>query len=176
MPSGEEAGSALSDSQMAILTAVCDTVVPSLPRDRDPDGLWGRKASDIGVDLGAAQLISEIPDPELQGGLLMLIDALGGQGITRAPSQESREQILRNTALSDPRAAQGIGALIGMTLFLYYGAPDPETGQNPNWKTFGYPGPVSAPPPVEKPLRIHEPQGAEEALEADVCIVGSGSG
>jgi len=176
MGSGEEAGSVLSDSQQAILTAVCDTVVPSLPRDRDPEGLWGRKASDIGVDLGAAQLITEIPDPELQGGLLQLIDALGGQGITRAPSQESREQILRNTALSDPRAAAGVAALINMTLFLHYGAPDPQTGQNPNWKSFSYPGPSSAPPQVEKPLRIHEPQGSEETLEADVCIVGSGSG
>jgi choline dehydrogenase-like flavoprotein len=172
---GEEAG-VFTDAQRAILTAVCDTVVPSLPRDRDPDGLWARKASDIGVDAGAEQLISEIPDPELRGGLLQLIDALGGQGITRAPSQESREQILRNTALSDPRAAAGVAALIGMTLFLHYGAPDPETGQNPNWKTFHYPGPASAPPQVEKPLRIHEPQGPEETLEADVCIVGSGSG
>jgi choline dehydrogenase-like flavoprotein len=176
MGSGEEAAPVLSESQQAILKAVCDTVVPSLPRDRDPEGLWGRKASDIGVDLGAAQLISEIPDPELRGGLLMLIDALGGQGITRAPSQESREQILRNTALSDPRAAAGVAALIGMTLFLHYGAPDPQTGQNPNWKTFRYPGPLSPPPQVEKPLRIHEPQGAEETIESDVCIVGSGSG
>ncbi len=176
MGSGEEAGTVLSDAQQAILTAVCDTVVPSLPRDRDPEGLWGRKASDIGVDAGAAQLISEIPDPELRGGLLMLLEALGGQGITRAPSQESREQILRNTALADPRAAAGVAALIGMTLFLHYGAPDPQTGQNPNWKAFRYPGPSSPPPQVEKPLRIHEPQGAEEAIEADVCIVGSGSG
>jgi choline dehydrogenase-like flavoprotein len=166
----------LSDSQRAILTAVCDTVVPSLPRDRDPDGLWGRKASDLGVDAGAAQLISEIPEPGLRAGLLQLIDAIGGQGITRAPSQESREQILRNTALSDPRAAAGVAALIGMTLFLHYGAPDPETGQNPNWKAFGYPGPVSAPPHVEKPLLIHEPEGSEETLEADLCVVGSGSG
>jgi choline dehydrogenase-like flavoprotein len=176
MGSGEESGSVLSESRQAILTAVCDTVVPPLPRDRDPDGLWGRKASDIGVDVAAAQLISEIPDPELQGGLLMLIDALGGQGITRAPSQASKEQILRNTALSDPRAAAGIAALINMTLFLHYGAPDPQTGQNPNWKALRYPGPASAPPQVEKPLRIYEPTGSAETLEADVCIVGSGSG
>jgi choline dehydrogenase-like flavoprotein len=176
MGSGEEAGTVLSDSQQAVLTAVCDTVVPSLARKRDPDGLWGRKASDIGVDAGAALLISEIPDPELRGGLLQLIDALGGQGITRAPSQESREQILRNTALSDPRAAAGVAALIGMTLFLNYGAPDPQTGKNVNWEAFGYPGPISAPPQVEKPLRIHEPGGSEETLEADICIVGSGSG
>ena len=176
MGSGEEAGIVLSDSQQAVLTAVCDTVVPSLARNRDPNGLWGRKASDLGVDAGAALLISEIPDPELRGGLLQLIDALGGQGITRAPSQESREQILRNTALSDPRAAAGVAALIGMTLFLHYGAPDSQTGKNPNWETFGYPGPISAPPEVEKPLKIEEPQGSEETIEADVCIVGSGSG
>jgi choline dehydrogenase-like flavoprotein len=176
MGSGEEAGIVLNDSQRAVLTAVCDTVVPSLPRERDPDGHWGRKASDLAVDQGAAMLISEIPDPELRGGLLLLIDALGGQGITRAPSQESREQILRNTALSDPRAAAGVGALIGMTLFLHYGAPDPQTGRNANWETFGYPGPISPPPQLEKPLKIHEPQGPEETLEADVCIVGSGSG
>ncbi|HSD23141.1 MAG TPA: GMC family oxidoreductase [Solirubrobacterales bacterium] len=176
MGSGEEAGLVLSDSQRAVLTAVCDTVVPSLPRERDAHGLWGRKASDLGADSGAAQLISEIPDPELRGGLLQLIDALGGQGITRAPSQESREQILRNTALSDPRAAAGVAALIGMTLFLSYGAPDPQTGKNPNWEAFGYPGPISAPPQIEKPLKIHQPEGSEETIEADVCIVGSGSG
>ena len=176
MGSGEAAAGVLSDSQRAILTAVCDTVVPALPRDRDPHGLWGRKASDMGVDMGAALLISEIPDPGAAGWLLQLIDALGGQGITRAPSQESREQILRNTALSDPRAAAGVAALIGMTLFLHYGAPDPETGKNANWESFGYPGPISAPPQIDKPLKIHEPQGSEETLEADVCIVGSGSG
>jgi choline dehydrogenase-like flavoprotein len=176
MGAGGQAGTVLSDAQRSVLTAICDTVVPSLARDRDPDGLWARKASDLGVDAGAAQLISEIPDPELQAGLLQLIDALGGQGITRAPSQESREQILRNTALSDPRAAAGVAAVIGMTLFLQYGAPDPETGQNPNWKTFGYPGPISAPPETEKPLNVHEPAGAEETLEADACIIGSGSG
>jgi choline dehydrogenase-like flavoprotein len=176
MGSGEEAASVLSDAQQAVLTAICDTVVPSLPHERDPDGLWRRKASDVGVDLAAAQLISEIPDPELQAGILMLIDAIGGQGITRAPSQESREQILRNTALSDPRAAAGVASLIGMTLFLHYGAPDPQTGKNPNWETFRYPGPISPSPEVEKPLRVHEPAGTEETLEADVCIVGSGSG
>jgi hypothetical protein len=70
MGAGEGAANVLSDSQRAILTAVCDTAVPSLPRDRDPEGLWARKASDLGVDAGAAQLISEIPDPELRAGML----------------------------------------------------------------------------------------------------------
>ena len=177
MGSGEEAGSVLSDAQQAALTAICDTVVPPLARGRDPEGLWALKASDLGVDLGAAQLISEIPDPELRGGLLILIDAIGGQGITRAPSQESREQILRNTALSDPRAAAGVAALIGMTLFLHYGAPDPQTGQNPNWRTFGYPGPdLGAAAGGEAAADPRAARARRRRIEADVCIVGSGSG
>jgi choline dehydrogenase-like flavoprotein len=176
MATREEAAGVLSDSQRKTLRAVCDTVVPALERDRDPDGLWARKASDLGVDQAAADLIEEIPDPEMRAGMAELLQAIGGQGLLRAPTQESREQILRNIALSSPEAAGGVNALIGMTLFLHYGAPDPDTGQNPNWKTFGYPGPISAPPEVKKPLQIHQPSGTEETLEADVCIVGSGSG
>ncbi len=165
----------LTERDRAILKAVCDTVVPAIERDRDSDGHWGRSASDLGVDQGAAQLIEEIPDPALRAGLVQLLQALGGQGIGRA-SQLSSEQILRNVALSDPQAAAGVAALINMTLFLHYGGADPATGQNPNWRTFGYPGPVSAAPEVPKPLRIHWPEGLEETLDADVCIVGSGSG
>jgi choline dehydrogenase-like flavoprotein len=173
----ESAGTeVLSEKDRAVLRGVSDTVVPSIERDRDPDGLWARKASDLGVDGGVAEMIEEIPDPNQRAGMVELLKAIGGQGLLRAPSQESREQILRNVALSDPQAAAGVGAVIGMTLFLHYGAPDPETGQNPNWKTFGYPGPISPPPQVEKKLHLYEPQSAEETLEADVCIVGSGSG
>ena len=61
MGSGEEAGSVLSDAQRAALTAICDTVVPALARDRDPDGLWARKASDLGVDAGRGP--ADLGDP-----------------------------------------------------------------------------------------------------------------
>ncbi|CAN5531853.1 GMC family oxidoreductase [soil metagenome] len=165
----------LSDAERATLSAICDTVVPSIDRDRDPDGFWARKAGDLGVGEAAAQLISEIPDETVREGLRELISAIGQQGISRA-SQASSEQILRNIALSGPMAAGGVNALINMTLFLTYGAPDPETGRNPNWTTFGYPGPVSPAADVPKTLRVHEPQSAEETIEADVCVVGSGSG
>ncbi len=166
----------LDDSGRTALRAICDTVVPAIERDRDPQGFWGRKASDLGVDAGVEQLLSEIPDPILRGGLVQLIDALAEQGIARQPSQASREQLLRNVSLSSPDAAGGVAALVGATLFLAYGAPDPETGQNPNWKVFEYPGPVSAPPDVPKTLELTEPEGSEAALDCDVCVVGSGSG
>ena len=166
----------LGDKERAVLRAVCDTVVPAIERNRDPEGFWARKASDLGVDAAAAELIAEIPDDTLRAGLVQLLQALGQQGITRIPSQLSREQTLRNVSLSSPDAAAGVNALIGMTLFLTYGAPDPDTGQNPMWETFRYPGPASPPPDAPKALELHEPAGSAETLDCDACVIGSGSG
>ena len=114
-------------------------------------------------------------DDELRAGLSQLLDAIESQGIDRMPSQESREQILRNMTFASPDAAAGVQALTGMTLFLAYGVPDPETGLNPNWEVFGYSGPPSRPPEVAKPIAPVVPEHGA-TLEADVCVVGSGSG
>src|SRR3954451_20592744 len=164
----------LNEAQRQVLRSFCDTVVPSLPRGDDPDGFWARKATDLAIDQGVEQIIATLP-PELQAGLGQLLDALDQQGFARA-SQLSREQLLANVTMADPGAAQGVGALIGMTLFLYYGAPDPQTGQNPNWQTFGYPGPAIPPVQSEKPITPITPDGDELELEADVVVVGSGAG
>jgi choline dehydrogenase-like flavoprotein len=107
--------------------------------------------------------------------MIELIDALDQQGITRV-SQRSAEQILRNVALSGPEAAAGVSTLVGLTLFVTYGAPDPSTGQNPNWEVFGYPGPAGARASRPKTIEPVVPDGDELTLEADVCIVGSGAG
>src|SRR3954462_1377891 len=142
----------LTETQRATLRLFCDTIVPRIDREPDPLGHWARTATDIGVDQGVEQLIDEL-DEELKTGLAQLLDALDSQGLERMPSQLSREQVLHNMMLASPDAAAGIQALSGMTLFLNYGMPDPQPGQNPNWQVFGYPGPVSAPPdPAPKPL------------------------
>jgi choline dehydrogenase-like flavoprotein len=164
----------LTDDQRATLRAVCDTVVPSIERSPDPTGHWARKASDIGVEIGLEQMLDEMPEAN-RAGLLELLDALDQQYF-RTQSQLSREQTLRNIALLGPEAAAGVGAFVGLTLFLYYGMPvDPQTGQNPNWATFGYPGPTVAPPQTPKPITPLIP-GADATLEADVVVVGSGAG
>lgn len=176
MGAEEQPVQVLSEVERKVLAAVCDTVVPPIEHQPDPEGFWGRSATEMGIHLGVEQLIDGIPDEALRAGLAELIDAIGAQGILRAPSQFSREQILRNISLSGPEPAAGVAALIGMTLFITYGAPDAATGQNVNWSVLGYPGPISPPPEVPKTLQLHEPQGSEEVLEADVCIVGSGAG
>jgi choline dehydrogenase-like flavoprotein len=166
--------SEFDDTRRAILQAVCDTVVPSIAHAPDPHGLWARRASDIGVPQMAEEALSQLP-PDQLAGLMELLDGLAQQGFARA-SQPSREQLLTNVSLLGPEAAAGVGGLISLTLFLAYGAPiDPQTGQNPNWRAFGYPGPTSAPPDVPKPLEPLVPD-ADLELDADVCVVGSGAG
>jgi choline dehydrogenase-like flavoprotein len=164
----------LTETQRTTLRAFCDTIVPSIAHDDDPDGFWGRKASELAVDQGVEQIIATLP-PELQAGLGQLLDALAEQGFAQL-SQPSREQILWNVSMSDPGGAQGVAALINMTLFLYYGAPDPASGQNPNWKTFGYPGPSLPPVESDKAIEPVVPEGDALELEADVCVIGSGAG
>src|SRR3954464_8734155 len=164
----------LSEARREALRAFCDTIVPTIERPDDPDGFWARKASDLAIDQGVEQILATLP-PELQEGLGQLLDALAQQGLGHL-SQLSREQVLANVAMADADAAQGVAALAGMTLFLYYGAPDPQTGQNPNWKTLGYPGPAIPPVQADKAISPVVPEGDEVELEADVVVVGSGAG
>jgi GMC oxidoreductase len=132
---------------------VCDTVVPSLTRDPDPDGFFARKASDLWVPQVIEYLVAGMPE-DRRAGVLALLGALGEQGFVGC-SLGSPEQIT-------------------LTLFLFYGLPD-ERGQNPNWKTLGYPGPIGPAPDVERPLLPYTPDG-DTTLDTDVCIVGSGAG
>jgi choline dehydrogenase-like flavoprotein len=164
----------LNEAQRQTLRAFCDTIVPSIQRAEDPDGFWARKATDLAIDQGVEQIIATLP-PDLQAGLGQLLDALAEQSFGQL-SQPSREQILANLTMADVGAAQGVAALTAMTLFLYYGAPDPQTGQNPNWKTLGYPGPSIPPVQADKAINPLTPDGDELELEADVVVVGSGAG
>lgn len=165
----------MNDRQRAILRSVCNTVYPRIEREDDPDGFFARSADEMGLPEAVEDLIAQIPDDTVRGGLEQLLDVLDAQSFLRMPSQVSREQVLRNLALASPDAAAGVSAIAGMTLFLAYGAPDPSTGLNPNWKTFGYPGPSGVPPQVPKPLEVKTPRDGE-TIDADVCVIGSGSG
>src|SRR5690242_19617226 len=165
---------ALDAQRMEILSALCDTIAPSIEHRPDPHGHWARSASSYGVPQGIAEAMATFP-PDIRDGLCQLLDALGQQGLTRV-SQLSKEQLLRNVSLGAPDAAAGIAALAGLTLMIHYGAPDPSTGRNPGWDVLGYPGPVSPPPPTPKTLAPIALEGDDLTLDADVVVVGSGAG
>ena len=165
----------LSAGQKDLLREICDTFVPKLDHKPDPHGLWARTASQTGADVALATTIEAMPAEQFAG-LSQLLAAIESQGFSTA-SRLSREQILKNLSLMGGDAAVGVRALQGLTMFFAYGLPtDPATGKNPNWDAFGYPGPVAAPPQVEKPIQPVIPEGDRLELEADVVIVGSGAG
>jgi choline dehydrogenase-like flavoprotein len=165
----------LTERQRVALGTLCDTVVPRIERADDATGFWARTASDIGTPQAVEEMLAMIPDETIRAGLLQLLDVLGEQGLMRQPTQLSREQILKNLKLGSPDAAAGLQALTAMTLFLHYGVPNPETFRNPNWDVLDYPGPISPPPQVEKPIETIVPEDGA-TYEADVVVVGSGSG
>jgi choline dehydrogenase-like flavoprotein len=158
--------------QREALRAIVDTFVASVPREDDPSGFYATKGSDVGADVATElYLVSHLPDQQLAG-LLQLIDAAAG-GLKDQP-QGVREAIVANIAGSSTEAAQAVAALYQLSVMFAYGLSDAQ-GRNPLWDGMGYPGPVQAPPDVPKTLRLITPSG-ETTLEADVVVVGSGSG
>ena len=170
----------LDDAQRATLIALCDTFIPSLaPPDGEPDphGFWARAASHAAVPEGVeiALFQAELPDEQIEG-LRQLLDSLAESGMAMATPAELREEIVLGFCDQSPEALAGISTLRGIAGSLFYALPDLGTGRNVNWDAIGYPGPIMPPPDRPRPLEMHRPEGAEEVIEADVCIVGSGAG
>ena len=164
----------LSEIQRETLRRLCDTFVPSIEEAPDPDGFWSRAASDLAVPEAVEEALAAQPEEQVDG-LRELLDALANEGFNEATQQE-REQTVHDFADSSPETLAGVHALKGLTTMLFYGMPDESTGRNPNWVSIGYPGPRSAPPDVPKTIAIRRPSSEQLTLEADVCVVGSGSG
>ncbi len=170
-----------SDAQRATLAALCDTFIPALepPADDRDDryGFWRRAASHAMIPEGVevALLQAQLPDEQVVG-LRSLLDSLAESGIVATTPQEAREQIVHGVSDQSPEALAAISTLRGIAATLYYALPDLGTGRNPTWDAIGYPGPITPPPDRPRPLRIHRPSGAEEVIDADVCVVGSGAG
>jgi choline dehydrogenase-like flavoprotein len=164
----------LSEIQRETLRRLCDTFVPQVERSPDPEGFWNRAASDIKVPEAAEETLAALPEEQLDG-FRELLDALANEGFDSA-TQEARERIVHAFADSSPETLAGIHALKGLTTMLFYGMPDPSSGRNPNWAAIGYPGPRSAPPDVPKTITVRRPASDVLTLEADVCVIGSGSG
>ncbi len=54
----------LTDTQREVLAAVCDTVVPAIAGDRDRDGFFARKASDLWVPQVVEYLLAGMPNDQ----------------------------------------------------------------------------------------------------------------
>ena len=170
-----------SDAQRATLRALCDTFIPALEPpagDEDQAEFWGRAASDLAVPEGleVALLGAGLADEQMAG-LRSLLDQLAANGMAAETPREARERIVLGFSDAGPDALAGITTLRALGNTLFYAAPDPATGRNPNWETMGFPGPLGpAPSHRDPPLRVRRVSGSDETVEADACVVGSGAG
>src|SRR3989442_3564297 len=180
----------LSSKERHTLRVLADTLVPSLAVSPDSDGFYGRKASDLAVDEDVARIIERYLSPEQRADFRRLLRTVESpmanlllSGTPRRFSTESeanRERFLLGWAHSRLGIKrQGFHAVKRLVLFLTY-AKVLDGGVNPNWPSIGYAGPPSAESPLPRhpsEVRIEplKPTG-ETALDADVCVVGSGAG
>jgi glycine/D-amino acid oxidase-like deaminating enzyme len=163
--------------RMSALKALCDTYIPAVrpPAGAEPmGGYWIRRASDLSTELAVAGWIeTRLPTVD-RDGLVQLLDLLAVTGFARLP-QPSRARLI-NAAPRTSEIARGFRGLREMTMGMFYSLPL-ASGGNPNWSVIGYPGPPPLSPPTGVPrITPYRPESDSVTLDADVCIVGSGSG
>ncbi|HLY24914.1 MAG TPA: GMC family oxidoreductase N-terminal domain-containing protein [Aggregatilineales bacterium] len=174
-----------SDREWETLTAICDTLAPSLSVEADPHGFYARKASDIGVP-GAVFEAFELAASSAQQRLTKLaldlfdnelINLILGGPFKRFATMSLDEQTTMLDGWANSRywiRRYTFQAFKRLVLFCFYTVSD-ENDSNPNWAAIGYPGPPphgqSSDNPI-KPLSID----ADSTLTTDVIIVGSGAG
>lgn len=164
--------------RLDVLRVLCDTYVPPVepPRAAPPDPFWSRAASDLRVERAVAGYIAtRLPDED-RAGLEQFLDVLALSGFARLPlaARTRAVKALRQTAAD---VARGLDGLRALTLLHFYALPD-ESGTNPNWALLGYPGPPAATPPAKRHVHPFTPTPGTSyvPLQADVCVIGSGSG
>jgi choline dehydrogenase-like flavoprotein len=162
----------LTPTQREVLRALVDTAVPSLPVEDDPHGFWARSGTAVGVDVALETAMADMPEAD-RTGIGQLLDGLALLGFQHQ-GRKSREGLLAAASALAPEAQIALATLRGASCMLAHSLPD-ETGRNPFWPAYGYPGPQITPPDTAPYITPHVPADGE-VLEADVVVVGSGAG
>jgi len=182
----------LSSKERATLRLLADALVPAVPVESDPDGFYGRRASDLAIDEDVARIIEGYVSPEQRADFRRLLRTIespwanlllsGRPHRFSSVSHAERERERFLLAWAHSRLGikrQGFHAVKRLVLFLTY-AKALESGVNPNWPSIGYDGPhphVSQPTRDPSDVSIESLRPANEtSLEADVCVVGTGAG
>ncbi|GII05135.1 GMC family oxidoreductase [Planobispora takensis] len=163
---------ALTPVQRQVLRALVDTAVPALEAEDDPHGFWATPGSAVGADEALAQYLDTLPEAD-QTGVAQLLDGLAMLGFQHQ-GRATREGMLATAMALAPEALVAISTLRAGACMLAHSVTD-ESGRNPFWAQYGYPGPQITPPQAEPYITPHVPADGE-VLEADVVVVGSGAG
>src|SRR3989442_13877650 len=143
----------LSPQERLTLRYLADALVPSVPVESDPDGFYGRRASDLAIDDDVARIIESYVSPDQRADFRRLLRTIespwanlllsGRPHRFSSGSDAERERFLRGWAHSRLGIKrQGFQAVKRLVLFLTYPKALPSRAQ-PDWPVTGY-----APPPA----------------------------
>jgi choline dehydrogenase-like flavoprotein len=174
----------LSERERAVLEAVCDTLVPSIPRSEDPGGCFAAGALRTGTVERAERLFAAVPDPENRDRLRFLLRMLdnplvnllfaGRPSTFRALRAVEREAVLRSYSRSRIALRRaGFQALKRLVHVAHYCWP--ANGHHPAWTANRYPGPLPQPTATVQPLPSVTID-RDTVLDCDVLVIGSGAG
>jgi len=177
--------SPLTERQRTVLSAICETLLPSLEEEDDPHGLFATGAAEAGTVARVERLIASIRDPDDRRSLALLLTALGSRVASLAAigrpvgfarlSPAQRERVLRSWAQSSvPLRRAGFQALKRLCHVSYLAWPARD-GTHPAWQAVGYPGPLAPPATGTEPLR-EAAVAPGEVLDCEVLVIGSGAG
>ena len=163
------------DSRSAVLVAMADTFI----------GGMGHAGSPIRVAATMEDTFARLPSPADRRQLRLIVGVLGRRTgtflLTGRPGpfyRWPRERRIRvMAAWSTSRLTfrrQLFQVFKRLSLLAFLGDTEAD-GSNPVWPEIGYPGPVSAPSPIPKPIRTTTLDG-DTTLTCDAVVVGSGAG
>jgi len=163
----------LTPVQREVLRALIDTAVPSLQVEDDPTGFWATPGSATGAhEMVELFLATVLPEADFLG-IQQLLDGMAVLGMQHQ-KRAAREAILSSAAALAPEAKVAVQTLRGAACLFANAIPD-GAGKNPFWAQYGYPGPQVSPPTDEPYITPYVPT-ADEVLETDVVVIGSGAG
>jgi len=163
----------LTPVQREVLTALIDTAVPALDVANDPTGFWSTPGSATGAhEMVELFLSTVLPEADFLG-IQQLLDGMAILGMQHQ-KRAAREAILASASALAPEAKVAVQTLRGAACLFANAIPDAD-GKNPFWAQYGYPGPQVAPPADEPYITPYVPT-ADEVLETDVVVIGSGAG
>jgi choline dehydrogenase-like flavoprotein len=173
---------ALDDRQLAVFSAVVDTLLPAV----DGDGAaWTRAGGDLGFARRLPAIFAKLPSDRQRKDLALFLRLLGSRaggvvlyGRARAfpslPAHQRADAVraMEGHPLSLVRG--GVKALKTLAALLWVTTDDPAA-RPAAWAAMGYPGPDGPAPDVPKTIPITE-AGGGASLSCDVVVVGSGAG
>src|SRR5207245_5549500 len=163
------------DSQSPVLVAMADTFI----------GGMGHSGSPIRVAASMEEAFGRLPPEADRGRLRLIVGVLGRRSgtflLTGRPvpfhrwPREQRVRVMSSWSTSRITFRRQLFQMFKRLSLLAFLGDTEDDGSHPVWPEIGYPGPVSAPPPMPKAIRTTTLDG-DTTLSCDAVVVGSGAG